>query len=344
MSEITLRQQALFRLIVENFIQTAVPVGSKHLSESSDLRISSATIRNEMGVLEEMGFLMHPHTSAGRVPTEAGYRFYVQHLMQPLTVSVNEAKQLQTQLEDHLENFDKVIEHVSRILAGVSRQAGIIVYPDFSQLVFKHVSLKKAGKKQLQVEWHTLSGWVKHFLVSTSEGIDVELIKKLENFLNEELADLSPDEMHSVLEKYLKANRDHLYHLYMMANAIVDGGVSQSEKKIVLEGRDHLLDHPEYQDITKTKNMLRALENKEALVQVFELVSTDIIRIEVGHGAGLEGVEDCALIKAKCQLQNGQNGTVGVVGPMRMDYRTITSQVQHLAEFLTSQFGEQFNA
>jgi heat-inducible transcriptional repressor len=236
------RKKELFRLLVEDYIQTGLPIGSRVLSRHLPFSLSPATIRNEMSDLEEMGYVTHPHTSAGRIPTEEGFRFYIDELVKPTLNRLDHAETLERQMTTRIEAVDEMHERVSRILATLSHQIGVVVC------------------------------------------------------------------------------------------------VGGSQKKVHLQGRDFLLDHPEYQDIQKTRLLLRALEDKQTLVHLMTNAPHEPVRVILGRQVGFNGITDCAVVISHYEISVGEEGTVGVVGPMRMNYRRILSLVQGCSEILKERF------
>ena len=331
------RQKNLLSLIVNAYVKTVSPVGSKTISEHYRNEFSPATIRNEMHELETKDYIMQPHTSAGRVPTDKGYRYYVDHLMPEAKVPPHVAALVAREYRERVDNLETLIERTSKILSTFSEQAGFVVFPAFHELMLKHIELTALGRKHWLVVWVTTNGFVQDRMIDMKEEIPAEELLRINRFLNQELRGLVLSEIESHLERRLSEARDSLRTLCRAAREIVHQSFSPADqKRFFLEGSHHILEQPEFQDWEKSRRLFKTLESKEFFMDLVKPKnpSSEGVRVQIGFEHHCKDIWDCSFVTARYQLNQRTVGTLGVLGPRRMPYERMVSLVDYVSRRL----------
>ncbi len=331
------RQKEILAIIVDFYTKTTEPVGSKVVSEHFSTDISSATIRNEMSELESLGFINHPHTSAGRVPTDSGYRFYVDALIKEKSVQAAETSLIAWEYRQKAKSIEELVERTARVLSSMTEQAGWVLFPDFNELVLKQIELIPYGRSHLLVMWASTSGFVQNKMVDMEEEIPMEEVARLNHFLNSELSGKKFSEIPEFLSERLLKVRDSAAILYRIALQIAERAlVIEEERKLALDGSRFILRQPEFQASEKARLLSRVLETKETLRSAInEPLRAGEIRVRIGKENLPQEIRDCTLVFAPYHCQNQLLGTVGILGPTRMPYAKVISLVDHVARRLT---------
>ncbi len=335
--ELTDRQKKILSIIVDSYVETVEPVGSRMISKRYNLDLSPATIRNEMSDLEEAGLVMHPHTSAGRIPTDLGYRYFIDYLLKREEISQHLAADISKQFRSEMEGLNDLIEKASHILAAMTEQTGIVSYPEMKDLSFGEISLHRLDLTHVLVIWVTTTGFVQNQVVDMREEISEDILKKITNFFNKELAGWPLCEMPQEISKRLSQHKDSLYLLYKRALQIVEGSLKKVETtRICLEGSSHILEKPEFQNIDKSRLLFQALEKRD---QLFNLLRSDQhdqgVQVHVGRENKWEEIWGCSLITANYKYRDKVVGVIGILGPSRMRYGTVISFVDYLSRELS---------
>ncbi len=332
------RQKELLGMIVDTYVETVNPVGSGTIAKRFRKALSPATIRNEMHGLEEREFITHPHTSAGRIPTDKGYRYYVDHLMPAPRVTSRETAFILNEYRKRMDNMETLIERTSRILSTLSEQAGFIVFPSFEESVLKRLEITPLGSHHLLVVWVTRNGFIQDRVIDMKEEIPEEELARLNSFLNQELSGLVLSEIKPRLSAKLKTAKDSLRSLYETAVSIVSAGFPQAaQKKLSIEGSGNILQQPEFQDWDKSKRLFRTLEAKSSLLNVIESgPNTGRVTIHIGIEHQCQDLWDCSVITAQYFVDDRKLGVLGILGPRRMPYGRVVS----LVDYVSRCFGE----
>lgn len=329
------RKKKILRAVVENYINTAEPVGSKTIAKETDMGLSSATIRNEMAELTRLGILEQPHTSAGRVPSPLGYRIYVNELMREYRLSVEEAQEINNALRQRIAQLDEIISEVGNVLSELTN------YPAYA--------LSKPAHKQtivrfdfIYVDANTVivvamldNNTVKSKLMYFSTGIDEPLLKKLSNVFNSTFTGLTEDEIDSALISAAERGANDPNGIVSAIAGFAINILSEiTPAKAYLSGTSHILDHPEYRDVDKAKELLSYLSNDEELLKLPEPAREDGMRIIIGPENLAEQLRESSVIVASYDLGNEMHGLLGVVGPTRMDYAKIAARLEYITKGL----------
>ncbi len=336
MTDLTDRQNDILRVIVSLYVKTVTPVGSCTITKFYHDALSPATVRNEMHDLEEKGYVKQPHTSAGRIPTDQGYRHYVDHLMLETTVPPHVAALVAREYRDRMDTIETLFERTSKILSSLSEQAGLVVFPTFEGLTLKRIELTQLSTKHLLVVWVTSNGFVQNKLIS-SHDIPAADLERIDRILNEELSGVPMSEAQNRLFDKLKV-QSSLQRLYQSAQMIIRESLPNSQtRRLALEGSRFILDQPEFHDWEKSRRLFKTLEEKEFLT---DLVHTNLdhegVNVQIGLEHHCEDIWDCSFVTAQYRVHQKVVGSLGILGPRRMPYERVIS----LVDYVSRRFGE----
>ncbi|MDG5766668.1 heat-inducible transcriptional repressor HrcA [Balneolales bacterium ANBcel1] len=334
--ELTNREQEVLRCIIQNFIVTASPVASRTLVERYRLNISSATVRGAMNSLESKGLLDHPHTSSGRVPTEHGYRHYVNSLMQVSVLSKEERQILDT-LQNYLtSDIDDAVQSAARILARLSNLLAVVVTPRLGQGVFRKIELVSISSSRVLVVLTIESGIVKTFSVEVQAEMESGELERVARFLNERLQGHKLNEISRKIKEMLSDydGRDHsgLIRVFIdSADTIFD---DHQLRKFHFGGVEYMALQPEFNDLSSYKGIVELLENEDMIIHLFDDYKGEgdnrEVQIRIGRENKIQQVEQCSVVSANYHY-GGIKGTIGLVGPTRMNYSRMVALVEQLA-------------
>ena len=333
------RKWTILKAIIKTYLETGEPVGSRTISKYSDLNLSSATIRNEMSDLEEMGYILQPHTSAGRIPSDAGYRFYVDHMMEEKDQEVAEMKELMLQRQDKME---LLLKQVVKYLAVNTNYATMITGPQYHRTKLKFIQLSIVSESQILTVIVTETNVVKNKIIEIDHGLDRETVLKLNVLLNTSLNGLTIEEINLGTISALKEEAGIHSDVVSKVLDIIAETISQEEDvEIYTSGATNFLKYPELSDSEKASELISTFEEKHPLAQLMnsDAGKTDEngIQVYIGQEAPLATMRDCSVVTASYDLGGGMYGRIGIVGPKRMDYdkvvkvlRTMTSQLDEI--------------
>lgn len=330
------RERLILNSIVENFVRNAVPIGSRYLSKKSGMDMSPATIRNVMMDLEEMGFLTQPHTSAGRVPTDKGYRFYVDSLMLVETLAAAEKQHILEQLRHVSLSVDTILDAASQVLARVSSQLGVVLSPRFYQGVFDKIELVPIAEKKILMVFTIKSGLVRTIVMEVAAEVAREVLEKTARVLNERLHGLSLQEIKQSLDQRMRHAGDVNPELLERIIGSADLLFSEDGRRgLHFGGTNNIVQQPEFTDHQQLAKILNLLDNREILIHLFEQgEDPEKISITIGDENRDELIKHCSLITASYHIGN-INGTLGVLGPTRIRYSKMIALVDFMAKILT---------
>lgn len=339
--ELTERKKKILRAIVDNYIQTAEPVGSKALSALPGMDCSSATIRNEMADLTQMGYLEQPHTSAGRIPSPAGYRLYVDELMQDYRLSVDETMSLNQAMELKMQEVDKVISQVSKMVSKMTNLPAMAMTSAANAPTVKRFDLILAGEGSFIVVIMTNGDVVKNRLVKLPVSCTEQDLKLLAAVLNASCTDLP-------LEGFTPELLDRVTRSAGAAGSLVPIVVDyathvlsqQAKSEVYVSGQMKLLGQPEYRDIDKAQEVLASLDSETFSNLPATLADTAKTQILVGPENIAKELKDTSVVMTRFDIGDGMQGLIGVVGPTRMDYAQVTARLSYFAENLGRMFSK----
>lgn len=331
--ELDERKRKILQAVIRNYLETGEPVGSRTISKYTDLNLSSATIRNEMSDLEEMGYIIQPHTSAGRIPSDKGYRFYVDTMLEEKEREVDELKGL---LVEKDEKMDTLLKRVARVLAANTNYAAMITAPQYHHNKLKFIQLSRVDAHQLLAVIVVEGNMIKNTMLRVDEALDDETLLKLNILLNTHLNGLSIEEINlSMISDLKKQAGIHSSIVSEVIDAVAEAIKSDEDLKIYTSGTNNILKYPELTDNReKASELINVFEEKQSLNEfVTETLADENstgIQVYIGNESPVQSMKDCSVVTATYDLGEGMRGTVGIIGPKRMDYDKVISTLKTL--------------
>jgi heat-inducible transcriptional repressor len=330
------RKQQILHAIVTDYILTAEPVGSRTISRRHDMDLSAATIRNEMADLEELGYLTQPHTSAGRVPSQKGYRLYVDYLMRQADLSAVEKDYIHQVFHElkKKREIDEIIQCTVKVLSQMTNYTSLILGPQFRCSTLKQLRLVTLDDHKALLVMITDTGFIKNRVLDLPQALSSEELSRIVSYLNEQLVG---QVLSSLSSSHLKQLRLDLYTrlelLEQLLLMIEDTCQEGESSRIVLGGTTNILNQPEFRDVEKVKHLLSLFEQGERLTFLLE-TSYDGVSIRIGTENSLQEMNECSLVTATYMLSNKPVGAIGVLGPTRMEYAKVVTIIEHVAGML----------
>ena len=343
-NELDERKRKILKAIIQTYLETGEPVGSRTISKYTDLNLSSATIRNEMSDLEELGYIIQPYTSAGRIPSDLGYRLYVDELMKEKDKEVAEIKDLMIEKTDKME---KVLKQVVKILASNTNYATMITGPTYHRNKLKFIQLSRVSDIQLLAVVVVEGNIVKNHIIELREPMDEETVLKLNLLLNTQLNGLTIEEINLAMISRMKEQAGiHSEVISSVIDAVAQAiAVDDEEMEIYTSGATNIFKYPELADSSKASELISAFEEKEALAEfVKDTMDNDKnsentgIQVYIGNESPVKTMKDCSVVTATYDLGGGMQGTIGIIGPKRMDYENVMDNLKILKNQLDNIF------
>ena len=326
------RKWKIFYAIIQTYLETGEPVGSRTISKYADLNLSSATIRNEMADLEEMGLIIQPHTSAGRIPSDKGYRLYVDHLMEQKEQEVKEQQELLIQKQDKME---LILKQVVRVLANNTNYATMITAPRYHTTKLKFIQLSAISEEQLLAVGVTEGNIVKNKMLHFRHGLDNEMVLKLNILLNTSLNGLALEEINLAMITRMKEQAGiHSEVVSQVLDAVAEAIQMEDDMEIYTSGATNIFKYPELSDSERASELISAFEDKKELANLIneslEEENSTGIQVYIGNEAPIRKMRDCSVVTATYELGEGVQGTIGIIGPKRMDYEKVVDSLKTL--------------
>ncbi len=340
--ELSDRKKRILRAIVETYIATAEPVGSKAVAERAGLDVSSATIRNEMADLTDLGLLEQPHTSAGRIPSPAGYRLYVNELMDRHQLTLQETERINQALNLKMEELDRVIDRAGKVLSQISDYPVFTMAEAKTRITVKRFDLLMVEENAFIAVVMTDNSVVKNKLIRMPDALSDTQLQLLSAVLNSSFVGLTREEMEQTLDKMEARTAPAAFELIsLVVDFAVEVLADESQKKIHTSGITHLLEHPEYQSLDKAKPLMTYLaEEQEGSKLPVSLARGTNMNILIGPENVSDALKDTSVVMASYDIGDNMRGVIGVVGPTRMDYAKVTARLSYFADSLTRMFGK----
>lgn len=330
------RKLKILQAIIQDYIETADPVGSKTLSKKYDLGISPATIRNEMADLEELGFIIQPHTSAGRIPSDKGYRLYVDKFMSLENMAAIEKEQFELETLNRVGEIEQILQYSSKILSQLTNYTAVALTPGVKEGKLKHIQLVPIDSGNILAVIITDSGTVKKPIIRLRDQVSDGNIQTISNFLNSKLNGLIIKNIENTLIEIL--GEELLYFNNIIDKIIPEIFQSLYEGSgidIFSNGAMNIFNFPEYNDIFKAKSFLALLEEKEILSSLITSFDDEGLNISIGSENIYKEVQDCSLVTATYKVNDTTLGWLSVIGPTRMDYTTVVSVMGQVSNFIS---------
>lgn len=338
------RKLKILQAIIKNYLETGEPVGSRTISKYTDLNLSSATIRNEMADLEELGYIVQPHTSAGRIPSDKGYRLYVDKMMEEKRKELDHREKELDEMKDFLDKkvdkVDTLLQNMAKVLAANTNYAAMISGPQYHKNKLKFVQLSMVNGEKLLCVMVLDGNIIKNKMIDISESLNDEEILKLNILLNTSLTGLTVEEINiSIIQKMTAqaGNRSEL--LRNILDEIAQVVSEEDELRIYTSGATNFFRYPELSDSAKASELINTFEEKAQLANLVKETAESKnagIKVYIGNETPVQTMKDCSVVTATYELDDGLQGTIGIIGPKRMDYDKVVETLKTVKEQLDS--------
>lgn len=341
--ELDERDKKVLQAVIDSYIQTGAPVGSSLISEKFSLGVSPATIRNIMAELEELGLLTHPHTSAGRVPTDKGYRYYIDSLISIEHNTEEISSQLQKPAELHGGDIEDLMEEVSQLLARLSRYTGVVIAPAEPESSYKHIEFVRLRGRRVLIIFVTSAGVVQNKLIELDETLSQHELNAFAAYLDQELEHST---LADIRQRLLERVREERAAFLRLMEETYRASVEVREKdkeKVYIGGASQILENPEFADMEKLRALFRAFEDKYKLLRLLDrAVAAEGIKVFIGSENPFFEMQGCSLVVGTYKAGSDVIGTLGVIGPTRMQYKQVIQVVDYTARLLSRLLSERY--
>lgn len=328
------RQHKILLALIREFIETAEPVGSNTLYRKHNLKASPATIRNDMAKLEEKNYLMQPHTSSGRIPTDKGYRYYVNYLMSQKMKTPGDVKKDLQEFEKFQAGLEKLVQYSCRILADMTHHTSLVLVPRIRRTMFKYLKLTPIEDKQILIILMTNTGSIINKVIRLEREFDEEELDRMTRILNDRLSGmyLKDIRMDFLTEIEGELQTDILKHISLLTRETFQ----DQDDRFIYDGTANLLDLPEFQNLEKLKLVMELLEEEKVISQILkQTLFNEGVKIYIGHEISIDPIAGCSFITATYQIGSTPVGTVAVMGPTRIPYHRVIPVVNAFADIFS---------
>ncbi|MFP4070952.1 MAG: heat-inducible transcriptional repressor HrcA [Desulfovibrionales bacterium] len=331
------REIEILATIVEDYIERAAPIGSRTVAKKSSLGLGPASIRNIMADLTEKGYLEQPHTSAGRVPSTAGFRFYVDRLVKVQPLSEAEKQTIKAQLDDTDLELSEVFKRASRLLSSFSKQVSMVLAPNRSAARWKQIEFVMIRKGLVMAILLLQEGIVENKVITVSDEITADDLVKYRNYLNEIFQGKTVSEVRTHLLREMQQARERFNRLYQKALLLARKTFEDDEREMFVDGTVNILDQPEFADMETMREIFKVLEERSKLLELLDKITgKGGIKIVFGREAMLEEFPYCGLVSSAYGTEQSVHGALGIIGPLRMDYAKMVPVVDFTAQMLSN--------
>ncbi len=339
--ELSERRKRILRTVVESYIATAEPIGSKAIAEQAGLTCSSATIRNELAALEKLGLLEQPHTSSGRIPTASGYRFYVNELMEQHKLSMQETQTINSQLHLKMQELDRVIDQAGRMVSQLTNYPAFAMTDRREKATITRFDLLMVDQNSFIIVVMTNLNVVKNKLVKLPVDVNEPQLQLLNTLLNTSFVGKTAEELNPELMRMAEKAAGSAYGLISLVISFAMEVLEDAGRSSVhTAGANRILEHSEYQDVDKAHELLSYLDHDAELAQLPGAMGDSDTKILIGPENVSDALKDTSVVMASYDIGEGMRGVIGVVGPTRMDYAKVTARLNYFAESLSKMFGK----
>ncbi|GEL78331.1 heat-inducible transcriptional repressor HrcA [Tenuibacillus multivorans] len=342
---LTNRQLLVLKVIIDDFIETAQPVGSRHIAKKDQVSYSPATIRNEMADLEDLGYLEKTHSSSGRIPSEKGYRYYVDHIMSPLQLSKNEVNQIRYSFSNRMMELERVMQNSAHILSELTRYTTIVLGPQVYETKLKQIQIVPLNNQSAIAILVTDKGHVEHRSFAIPGDLDQSDLEKTVNILNEKLAGVPIVYLSQLIETEVKYLLEKYTNDYQKSYELLNQAFfTEQPTNLYVGGKSNILAQPEFTNVERVRALFNIMENEEDIAPLLK-ATDEGLHIFIGHENKIEAMNKCTLMTATYSLGDNQYGTVALLGPTRMDYAKAVSILDlwstQMSQSLQKWFNEQ---
>jgi heat-inducible transcriptional repressor len=327
------RKKRILEAVINDYILTAEPIGSRTIAKRYDLGVSSATIRNEMADLEEMGYLEQPHTSAGRIPSDKGYRFYVNNILEHY---LNETYDYEFEsFNEVFAEIDEIVKKYAKLLSSITNHTIVVKMPRIDENTIKKIQILPVDSNKLILLVMTESGIMKNYLISLKDNIDSNLFEFLNNLINNKMIGKRKREVDKTLRDEIKKESGNaIGFIDKITDTILNGLKQMDETDLYSEGISNILNFPEYKDLFKAKTFFDLIDNRDIMNSVLE-PEDDSIEVTIGSESKFEEMWDLSIIKSTYKINGEIVGTFGIIGPTRMNYKRLINEINMMSNELS---------
>ena len=329
------RKLKILQAIIDDYVMTASPVGSRTISKRTDIGLSSATIRNEMSDLEELGYLQQPHTSAGRIPSDKAFRLYVNQMMTDSNLSSDEIKFINAYIRQRANSIESVVKQTAELLSDMTKYTSMVLSPQLKDIRLKHIQIVALNDSTAIVVIITDTGLTRNAYIKLPYGIRPDILESLSSKLSgalydKRIVDITPEQITNVLMEY-ECNLDFVSSIMKR----LDTGLASDADSLLLYGTNNLLMHPEYSNIDKARQLLQVFEEKDSLYNVLSNATKMEFTITIGSENETPPMRDCSIVTATYRIGDMPIGSMGVIGPTRMNYPKVLALLKYLGQSLS---------
>lgn len=334
------RKYRILQAIIDDYILTALPVGSRTISRKYEQNLSSATIRNEMSDLEDLGYLDSPHTSAGRVPSYKAYRLYVDQMLQPFPLSAEDITYIRNCFDARTRQIEQISMKLAKAISGMTNYTtAVMTSIEREDQVLSHLQLVPVADRKVILILVSQSGAVQQMPVELENAIDPDILYTVSKFLSKRLEGCRMSKLRSTLIEIAEQEPDEMSRLLRTLAAHEEE--APEVKSIVVGGRSNLLSNPEYSDVEKARNLLSVLETRDKMISLLSTKGEMEISVRIGPETGMEELRDCSVVTASYRMHDGRVNTIGLIGPTRMQYGKVLSVLNQVGRTLNELFDGQ---
>ncbi len=330
------RKLQILQAIIEDYVISGEPVGSRTIAKKYDLGVSPATIRNEMADLEDMGYLEQPHTSAGRIPSDKAYRLYVDHLMQVRTLTVKEAENIKSLYAIKTQHTEEIIGQTAKILSDITNYTSVVLKPQLSKVLIKRVQIMPIDGEFALLIVVTNSGIIRDTIIRFSEEVEPSYLERVSNMLTERFIDRSFVEVNTQI---IPEIRDEIAMNRKIFNNVIDAlteSFTNNEKKdVYLYGTGNIFNFPEYHDLDKAKTFLELMEETELIYDIISSSDEGGVTVTIGSENTHPDMRDSSIVTATYHIGDRVIGSIGLIGPTRMEYAKVFSIMDYMGKCLS---------
>ncbi len=334
------RKMRILEAIVDDYILTASPVGSRTLSKRDGIELSAATIRNEMSDLTELGFLEQPHTSAGRVPNEKAYRLYVNAIMDSAKLTEDETEYIRSHLNTRVSEVGEVIKQTARMLSGITKYTSVVLTPQMKKARLKQISLISVTEGSALAVIVTNSGSTMNSMLDVPKGITQEHLEKITALMNNRLVGYKMEDIRKILLPMLQEEIGEQAEEIGKMLSSISRDIEKQDVEVV--GAVNMLDYPEYADVSKAQSFLKAVESGDYIKKVLTTDDGLELTVRIGNENDNPELKDCSLITVSYNVGGERVGSMGVIGPTRMDYGKVVAVLKCMSESLSDVLSTMF--
>ena len=345
--EMNERKIKILKAVIRNYLDTGEPVGSRTISKYTDLNLSSATIRNEMSDLEEMGYIIQPYTSAGRIPSDAGYRFYIDDMMkekqQELDIREEELNKKEELLIEKVDRVEELLQNVAKTLAANTNYATMVAAPAKRGRTIKFVQISQLEKGKILAVLVLEGNSIKNTIIENDTPLDTETCLKLNILLNTSINGLTLEEINlAIISKLTTQAGEYGMLIRDILDAVAVTASSGDDLQIYTSGAMNILRYPELSDNSKASELIYTLEEKKTLANLIndslDEDNSGDIKVYIGEETPVDSMKDCSVVTATYELKDGAKGTIGIIGPKRMDYEKVVRTMKNIKTQLDDAF------